>query len=136
MARIRGTDRNDVISGTGGEDLLYGLEGNDTFYGSNGNDYINGGPGRDSVHYGHANSVHVDLRSGIVDKDHGLYRDTLVDIEDVYGSPGSDTLIGDSNNNRLSGEGGSDQLYGLGGNDTLIADMDDVSVDGGEGVDA
>jgi Ca2+-binding RTX toxin-like protein len=135
MARIRGTDRNDVISGTGDEDLLYGLDGNDMFYGSNGNDRIEGGAGRDAVFYGHATSVTVDLRSGIVDKDHGLYRDTLVDIEDVYGSPGNDTLIGDGNDNTLSGEGGHDQLYGLGGSDWLVADMADVVVDGGTGVD-
>jgi Ca2+-binding RTX toxin-like protein len=135
MARIRGSDHNDVISGTSGEDLLYGLDGNDTFYASNGNDYINGGADRDTVYYGHSRSVHVDLRSGIVDKDHGLYRDTLVDIEDVYGSPGDDTLIGNGNNNKLSGEGGRDQLYGMDGNDTLVADLDDIVVDGGEGAD-
>ena len=135
MARIRGTDRGDVMSGTGGEDLLYGLEGNDRFYGSAGNDYINGGADRDAVYYGHSSSVHVDLRSGIVDKDHGLYRDTLVDIEDVYGSLGNDTLVGDSNANTLSGEGGHDSLYGMGGNDTLIADEDDVIVSGGDGLD-
>jgi Ca2+-binding RTX toxin-like protein len=135
MARIRGTDAGDIFSGTSGDDQFWGYLGNDNFFGSSGNDYFNGGEDRDAVHYGHSGAVTVDLQTGVAYKNHGQERDTLVSIEDVYGSAYNDTLKGDDNDNRLSGEGGRDSLYGRGGQDTLVADIDDIIVDGGDGVD-
>ena len=45
--------------------------------------------------------------------------DTLTGIENVTGSPHTDTLTGDTNANVLRGGGGTDTLDGEGGNDTL-----------------
>ena len=133
--RIRGTDAADIFSGTSGDDQFWGYIGNDHFFGSAGNDYFNGGEDRDAVHYGHSGAVTVDLLAGVAYKNHGQERDTLVSIEDVYGSAFNDTLKGDDNDNRLSGEEGRDSLYGRGGTDTLAAELDDIIADGGDGVD-
>ncbi|WP_426039462.1 DUF4214 domain-containing protein [Brevundimonas sp. DC300-4] len=70
--------------------------------------------------------------SGTVDlnittaQDTGHGRDVLISIEDVTGTSGNDTIIGDSNANMLDGGAGNDLLLGGGGNDTII---------GGAGID-
>ena len=46
-------------------------------------------------------------------------KDTLVSIENLYGSPYNDVLTGDAHDNMIVGGAGNDTLYGGGGNDTL-----------------
>ncbi|TVR14867.1 MAG: calcium-binding protein, partial [Phormidium sp. GEM2.Bin31] len=68
---------------------------------------------------------------------------TVVGFNNVFGSPGNDTLIGNQNPNLLLGNDGNDFLVGVGGNNTLeggngddviIASSQDI-VSGGAGSD-
>jgi Ca2+-binding RTX toxin-like protein len=75
-----------TLAGQGGNDKLYGLGGDDVLEGEAGADLIDGGEGRDRVtfEYGAA-AVVVSLRDGYAEDGYGT-RDTLVSIEDAYGS--------------------------------------------------
>jgi Ca2+-binding RTX toxin-like protein len=45
--------------------------------------------------------------------------DTLIDIENLFGSDHNDNLFGDTGDNHLQGHGGNDYLHGDDGNDVL-----------------
>jgi Ca2+-binding RTX toxin-like protein len=113
-----------TISGGGGDDSLSGGAGDDRLFGGAGDDYIDGGAGVNTVDYadGQPFAVYVFLGSHAVGQadatDHG--RDTLIGIQNVYGTEEDDSLVGDGGNNYLAGRGGADFLSGgSGGNDTL-----------------
>ena len=122
-------------------------DGDDTIHGAAGADIIDGGSGtRDRVVYDLSHdAVSVNLATGTGDK--GFARgDTYTNIEDVVGSDFNDTLIGDANNNFLSGgrgndtlvgRGGADSLFGGAGNDLLRLDWSSINyrLDGGAGTD-
>ncbi|MBW8619160.1 MAG: hypothetical protein KGO21_10695 [Hyphomicrobiales bacterium] len=104
-------------------------DGDDTIHGAAGADIIDGGSGtRDRVVYDLSHdAVSVNLATGTGDK--GFARgDTYTNIEDVVGSDFNDTLIGDANNNFLSGGRG---------NDLLRLDWSSINyrLDGGAGTD-
>lgn len=145
---------------------MFGDDGNDTLFGSAGKDIMDGGTGNDWADYsqqdfdpvlgwqanvGHDHSgVTVDLSTGT---GHGGYAegDTYVNIENVRGTDGDDTITGDANDNILVGLAGNNvihggdgndtlmgngQLFGDAGNDTLIASSSGTThYDGGDGVD-
>jgi Ca2+-binding RTX toxin-like protein len=120
------TDGDDTIFGLGGDDWIYGRDGNDILQGGDGADLLFGGDGVDTANYGDSPAgVYVDLQTG---KGQGgtAEGDQLYSIENVTGSWWSDNLIGNVNDNVLSGLGGNDDLTGGAGADTL---------DGGWGVD-
>ncbi len=176
--RFIGGGGNDDIHGRGGQDALYGGPGNDDLsgdadddllHGGAGNDIINGGSGIDtaswafaapdvqrgeveSSSFGHldadlsAGSATFRLFSG------GQENDTLIDIENIIGGDGDDTISGDNFDNMLAGGAGNDVLEGRDGNDILVLDGDDdasggagddrfviglgnMSIDGGDGDD-
>jgi hypothetical protein len=99
---LEGGAGNDYLDGGANSDSLYGGAGNDTFSGGPDfgghevdNDYIDGGDDVDLVDYfGSREAVNVDLSTGI-----GLggsaQGDTLISIENLFGSNYNDTLIGD-----------------------------------------
>src|SRR5262245_32789798 len=97
--QIKGTSGDDILWGTGGQDAIYGYGGHDWLTGNGGPDYLDGGPGFDSVFYDDSTVwVDVDLATG-----RGYYGsaagDTLVSIENVYGSYYGDNIIGNDGNN-------------------------------------
>jgi Ca2+-binding RTX toxin-like protein len=105
---IEGGDGNDVIDGGAGNDILHGDGGDDSLAGGSGDDVIDGGAGRDEVTYkravvggsnGSIVGVAVDL---VVNRATGEGVDTLVSIEDAYGSSGQD-VFKFSNGNRVAG---------------------------------
>ncbi len=51
------------------------------------------------------------------------------------GTNSSDTLNGNTNNNRMAGGGGNDTVKGVGGNDFLFGDQGDDTLQGGNGSD-
>jgi len=114
---IDGNAGNDFIDAGGGDDWLEGGAGNDT---------MRGGIGEDLVYYGKVNvALNVNLTSGVAT---GEGVDLLIDIENIRGGSGNDTLIGNSVPNWIRGElgndsiaagGGDDWLEGGGGNDTM-----------------
>ena len=140
-------DGDDVLLGGEGEDFLYAQDGDDVVLGGAGDDTIVGGTGAgddfydggadiDTVTYTSAtDAINVNLADGTatgVDID----SDVLVNIENVVGGSGSDTISGDDEDNVLDGgAAGNDVLSGGDGEDVLIGGSGDDVLDGGEGSD-
>lgn len=102
---------NVLIGGTG-NDNVQGGEGNDTLTGGIGDDTLNGQDGSDWAYYTNASgSVTVNLALGTATGADG--NDTLIGIEDAYGSNSADTLTGNA--------GQKNTLYGGNGNDAQMA---------------
>jgi Ca2+-binding RTX toxin-like protein len=148
-----GTPFDDVFNGTS-------VAGNYVFWeGGPGNDTFNGGDSEEEVGYFFAREgVTVNLSTGIAVGGASVGRDTLNNIDDVFGSAFRDTLIGNSGFNVLTGgsrnlgdsadliEGrggddvlqgrdGDDTLLGGGGNDRLRGDRGEDTMTGGAGDD-
>ncbi len=151
IENVFGTQNNDTIYGNDTKNTLYGNSGDDTFRGGLGNDYIDGGASGetigDTVDYSYSSSaIKVDLSDStvvaIVDiNSDGIFsstideKDTLVDIENILGSTGNDTITGDSNKNILSGNAGQDTLNGNAGQDTLNGGTGNDYLNGGADLD-
>jgi Ca2+-binding RTX toxin-like protein len=142
-----GSNKADTMIGNDKANAFFWLfGGNDNVKGGAGNDYVapgaganilSGGPGRDLVSFlggtgfGHDHSaVTVDLGTGT-----SSAGDTLSGFEDVFGSVGNDTLIGDNGPNRLYGYTGDDVLAGRAGDDKLIGQGGMDEANGGAGTD-
>lgn len=134
---LNGTAGADVMAGRAGDDTLLGGAGNDRFNGGLGNDLIDGGEGNDTVSFlGEYVAVKATLGEGsLPGSASGLGKDTLIAIENLFGSDKADVLTGNSAANRLWGSAGADQLIGLGGNDTLEGGPGADTLDGGLGAD-
>jgi Ca2+-binding RTX toxin-like protein len=116
---INGLGYGDALNGLGGDDALYGGDGNDVLRGGAGADYLDGGAGTDTASwYTGAAGVLVSLVTG-AGSGGEAQGDTLVSIENLSGSQGNDSLVGDANANTLQGWNGNDVLTGAGGKDTL-----------------
>lgn len=142
---LNGGDGHDVIEGGSGNDNLNGGIGNDRIVSDNGgigNDYVDGGIGIDTVDYrnlGATQGVQVDLRLTGAQDTKGAGIDTILNIEQIYGSNFNDTIIGTVGDNWMHASKGSDSLFGGNGNDSLFSDPVDNagdSLDGGNGNDA
>lgn len=112
------------ISGGGGRDQLMGMAGSDILDGGANADLIEIprfiGDAVDYLESGAA-SVMVDLLLGRAEDGLGG-TDTLIGIEDVIGTNGNDTLLGDNGRNGFRGFGGNDVIDGR-GNDPLRQDF-------------
>ena len=124
VAKIVGTDGDDVIKGTPARDVIWGGAGDDTIYGSLGNDLICGGPGSDLIHGGRGNDE-VDGGAGDGDRVIGDLGDDKVvggagardevagdlGIDIVSGGPGDEDLVhGDYGYDRMSGGAGKGDI--------------------------
>jgi Ca2+-binding RTX toxin-like protein len=119
---IFGNNDNDSIDGGTENDTLYGGSGNDTLFGGAGNDTLNGENNIDTVDYSNASfAVDVDLTR--VGAPHAIKiangTDSLIGIENIIGSPNSDTIIGNDMDNEIVGGTGNDTISGGQGMDTL-----------------
>ena len=107
---------------------LFGGTGNDHFVGGNGDDFLgggygtnvlDGGGGRDYMTYYSANAgVTVSLAITGPQDTIGAGVDTLISIENLYGSGFDDTLTGDAGDNVFFGISGNDTIDGGAGDDT------------------
>jgi Ca2+-binding RTX toxin-like protein len=100
-----------------------GGAGDDLFIGNSANNILDGGAGSDTVVFTGTTGVSVTLNDTGADVvvTHGTETDILRSIENVTGTVGSDTLVGNSQDNVLNGgSGGADSLSGGAGNDRLI----------------
>jgi Ca2+-binding RTX toxin-like protein len=142
--QLYGDDGNDTLNGGGDYDFLNGGDGNDTLNGGdgddiltgdNGDDALDGGAGgKDRADYNVATSaVTVNLLAGTATGGSG--NDTLINVEQVYGSAYDDTLTGDANSNTLWGSDGNDTLSGGDGSDDLQGGFGNDSLQGGVGDD-
>ena len=113
-------------------EAIYASAGNDSFLGSNGNDYFRGEGGNDTIaggagtadrasysELGAARSVTVNLALGGATVSGGIGNDSLINIENILGGAGNDSILGDGNTNYFFGLGGDDTLSGAEGNDTF-----------------
>ncbi len=113
IEEIDGSDFNDVLTGGAGNDQFQGMGGNDT---------INGGDGFDTVGYSYTRSgagmgVTINLGAGTASDAWGG-TDTLLNIENAFGSYFNDSITGSEANNFLNGLQGNDTLDGGNGVDT------------------
>jgi Ca2+-binding RTX toxin-like protein len=153
---IVGTAGNDDIYAGGGDDTVYAAAGNDDVFGEDGddiliagegtgNDNYDGGEGSDWITFtSTSQGVVVDLEAGTATGAE-IGSDTLVDIENVTGGDGNDSVTGTADVNILVGLGGADTIDGGGGADVILGgDGNDLilvrdgagwTIDGGDGID-
>jgi len=104
LAKIVGTEGDDVLRGTSSRDVIWGGGGDDTIVGSLGNDLLCGGLGADLIHGGRGNDV-------------------------ADGAAGADRVIGDLGDDKLlGGMGAGDEVAGSLGIDTLSGGPGDFDV--------
>ena len=149
------TAQDDIIIGSTGDDVVFGADGADEFRHSDGADTYDGEGGSDIANYSALNATNyivvtldsfnpANLEVYLSATDGLIKTDSLVNIENITGTGGNDTITGDSETNTLRGGGGIDALNGGDGNDFIFGGMgDDVilasggqnDVDGGQGSD-
>jgi Ca2+-binding RTX toxin-like protein len=129
-----GTDRLsgvEAVTGSRFGDLLLGSDANEMFSGNRGHDTIDGNAGTDTVRFdadylsGMNDGVWVDLQVATRDdgtiigqaRDGGRGIDRLIDIENVVGTSGFDTIIGSGADNIIAAGSGIDRINGGGGFD-------------------
>jgi VCBS repeat-containing protein len=126
--RLNGGDGNDTIVGSAGNDLFYGGAGNDLFLidvnTPQGNDLVNGDAGIDTLDFtGSTTAVNVNLSkttAQIVSPNLVL---TVLNLENVKGGSGNDTLAGNALNNVLTGGAGADSFVFGGTTIPLVASL-------------
>ena len=122
IENLYGSAYGDILRGNAVGNQLYGAAGNDLIYVGPGtaSDRVDGGAGIDGVSYAYAGSgVNVNLGLTTAQATGGSGSDTIINIENLYGSAYEDTLKGNGSGNQLYGAAGNDMLNGMGGNDTL-----------------
>ncbi len=117
-ANLNGNDLNNLLAAGDGDNILNGLAGNDTV------SYVPAKAG-----------VIVDLNITVAQATGGSGSDTLLNIENLKGSPFNDVLTGNALANILNGGAGADTLAGGAGNDTLKGGIGNDVLLGGAGND-
>lgn len=152
IENLRGTDVTDVLFGDGSANILDGAGGDDFLEGRGGADTLIGSAfslSGNTALYGHSDSaVSITLRNGnasgadMVGGD--AEGDTLIGIQNIYGSAFDDVITGDNSANELRGgeggdtlfaEGGSDKLFGGDGADRIFGREGNDTIDAGAGDD-
>ena len=108
----------DVSTGSGDDYVVSGI----------GSDTLDGGSGNDTVSYRLSSSgVRVNLSTKTTE---GGYSkgDRIEGFENIEGSSFSDTLLGDDNNNIISGLGGPDTIVGGSGQDAVSYEKSEAGV--------
>lgn len=130
---ISGGGGNDDLAGNGNADLINGDGGNDSVT-IGASDTVNGGAGTDTVSVFYSPSGQTLSLDGVANDSNGM--NPGVDVENVTGGYGDDTLIGNGSANVIEGGQGSDVVSALGGNDTvLVRDKTTDQVDCSSGSD-
>ncbi len=139
---LTGGDGNDTLIGGSGNDVLNGLAGDDQLTGNDGDDrYLFSGSvaepfGNDEIREtGSDKGDEVDFSQvDVVDSTISLAEEELFtalgigkvtsttfgNLENVLGTKGKDTIVGNGNANRLDGYLGDDDLWGGGSSDVII----------------
>jgi Ca2+-binding RTX toxin-like protein len=125
---VNGGTVGEHIDAGAGADTLNGGGGDDFFVHGPGADVMNGGAGTaDTASYAGAMAVTVTIDGIADDGTPGENDDVGLDVENLEGSDGNDTLTGSPSANRIDGSFGDDHLDGAAGDDELL---------GGPGLDA
>ena len=108
---------NNLIGGSG-NDSISGGDGVDVLKGGLGTDTIDGGAGSDWADYrGTSVAVTVNLTTTTAQNTGAWGTDTIVNVENVFGSSGNDSLTGNALGNTIRGGLGNDLMDGLAGSD-------------------
>jgi Ca2+-binding RTX toxin-like protein len=139
-----GSSAANVFDGGAGRDSLYGHGGSDTLIGGDDVDFLIGGSGADHLIGGQGsdwalyNMNNVDdgqdpyshpgwVIISLVEPETNNWwaaGDTYDSIENIQGSPFSDLITGDDNDNMIVDTAGNNTFYGNGGRDTFIGNPD------------
>lgn len=130
---LAGGDGDDTIDGgNGNNDALNGQDGNDILIGGDDFDWLRGGAGDDSLDGGAGTEDRVDYTESassggvtvnlVLGTATGEGNDTLINIEQVWGSNYDDRITGSANADGLIGQAGADTIYGGAGDDTINGD--------------
>lgn len=102
---INGSAFSDTLRGNSGDNFLHGFAGDDILDGRGGSDFVCYFSGAVTA------GVQVNLATGIAQDGQGG-ADTLISIENIYGSSFADTLTGNADNNVIFGLSGDDSIIG------------------------
>jgi len=116
---IKGNDSSDI------KDTLKGNAGNDTFIVSDGSDRIEGGADEDTYDFSGLTVDTADNGVEVIMKDsgdstasgNGVGSSTFIEIENIVGTDGKDTITGDSGVNTIESGDGDDTIFGSDGSD-------------------
>jgi Ca2+-binding RTX toxin-like protein len=145
---IQGNSDDNFLRGDAGNDTLIGVYGEDTLWGGLGDDFLQGGSEGVSGDYYYGGLIttasYTDAGGGVTvnlaltgaQNTVNAGTDTLVNIQNLWGSGFNDNLSGDNFNNSLFGRDGDDQLIGNDGNDYLSGGFGDDILLGGNGSDS
>lgn len=139
LAKILGTEGDDVLHGTPERDVIWGGDGADTILGSLGNDLLCGGTEADLVHGGRGNDV-ADGGPGDDDRVIGDLGDDHLfggpgDVDEVAGSLGIDTISGGPGDfDLIHGDYGYDRMDGGAGRGDIASFATDVGAGRSGGV--
>ena len=139
IENIIGGSDNDSLTGDRLANLLSGGGGDDTLIGAGGIDTLNGGAGSDTADFSDKTTAVIATLNGatqITVKVGGAAEDKLINIENLIGGSGNDSLTGDALANILSGGNGNDVLNGAAGSDTINGGSGNDLLTGGAGNDA
>ena len=115
---LTGNALGNNLNGGSGNDSISGGDGSDILKGSLGTDTLDGGVGSDWADYrGTSLAVTVNLATTTAQNTGGWGTDTLVNIENVFGGLGNDSLTGNALGNTIRGGLGNDFMDGLAGGD-------------------
>lgn len=154
---IYGLDGNDILYGGGGDDVLVAGNGGGAMYGGDGNDtlvlghltppttdtslVVDGGTGNNTLDLSGFEDVQVFLNEGrgqVADIPDPTFL-SINNVQNVIGSMFADHIVGDDNNNVITGGVGFDDLTGGLGADTFrylaTTDSTTLSGTGGNGPD-
>ncbi len=132
---LTGGAGEDSLFGGAGSDSLFGGDGNDLLQGGAGSDRLEGGAGIDTVDYSDSTAaVNVNLGSGSGSGGTAA-GDTIVAVENIFGSIYNDSLYGSAGGNFLSGGAGNDYIETGDGDDTLAGGAGRDTLYGGQGMD-
>ena len=148
---FEGGNGHDRLISSGGDDSLYGGSGNDILKGEMGDDLLDGGTGIDRAGYYQPNAALGGVTVSLLLQGQAQYVgsegwDTLISIENVFGTPFADILTGDGGDNWLQGSEATiagigvsatnnDTMDGGGGNDMLQVGIGNHTLIGGSGID-
>jgi Ca2+-binding RTX toxin-like protein len=127
---VYGGSLDDALLGEGGADILNGGTGDDLLDGGPGPDRLigdfagatapMGGSGDVADYSDRTAPVIVSLDGRAADGEIGEGDNVAVDVEDIYGGAGGDSLIGNELTNLLDGDAGDDVITAGAGSDALL----------------
>jgi Ca2+-binding RTX toxin-like protein len=120
IENVTGGSGDDSLTGEAGANVLFGGAGEDVLAGLRANDTLDGDAGADTLDYSAADSgITLNLASLAAQNTGGAGTDTVLNAENVVGSPFADALTGTVGANSLQGGAGDDSLSGAAGDDAL-----------------